>query len=447
MRRSTAFARPLRCGRPASSTRRTDVSTAACGGVPRNSSWAAPRRSTWRPTALAPSSGRSIRPAQHARRSRPGGAGSWPAAGARRRGRAARGAAKPSWRASASSSGWPLSRQAISTSTAARREARGVASIVRRYSRRAAPLSSSPCLGSVPPERISCMKSVSSFFVDWWRLVVPYFRSEERLDRHRRCWSARSRSPWRAWSVERRLQRMEPALLRQPAEQGRSGVLDGDDQLRLDRRARSSPSAWRARLVSPYLRLRWRRWLTGHYLDALAGRPRLLPHRAGAQGRQRRPAHRRGSAPAGLLHDEPAAGPDQRRGDAGLVPVHPVAAVGSDVAVLHRPRRRDPGLHGLGGADLRLRRHLARQPGRPPTDPAQLPAAALRGELPLRPDAGARECRGHRALSRRAARERGARREVHRRLQQRLARAGDRDAARSSTRSATASSRSSSPTS
>ena len=24
------------------------------------------------------------------------------------------------------------------------------------------------------------MKSVSSYFVDWWRLVVPYFRSEER---------------------------------------------------------------------------------------------------------------------------------------------------------------------------------------------------------------------------------------------------------------------------
>ncbi len=59
---------------------------------------------------------------------------------------------------------------------------------------------------------------------------------------------------------------MEPALLRQPAEQGRGGVLDRNGQFRLDRGARHRLRRG-TRLVSPYLRLRWRRWLTGHYLD------------------------------------------------------------------------------------------------------------------------------------------------------------------------------------
>ena len=72
-------------------------------------------RSRWRRRAAA----RSSRPAP--RRSRPAGAASWPAAGARRRGRAGRARGSPGWRASASSSGWPLSRQAASTSSATRR--------------------------------------------------------------------------------------------------------------------------------------------------------------------------------------------------------------------------------------------------------------------------------------------------------------------------------------
>ena len=60
------------------------------------------------------------------------------------------------------------------------------------------------------------------------------------------------------------------------------------------------------------------------------------------------------------------------------------------------------------------------QPGRPPADPAQLPEAALRGEFPLLAGAGARERRGHRALSRRAARGRCAERALRRCLRQRL---------------------------
>ncbi len=166
------------------------------------------------------------------------------------------------------------------------------------------------------------MKRVGSFLGDWWRLVVPYFKSEER---------------WIAISL------MIGAIVLTLSSVAVNVAYNEWSRRFFDTfQNKDEPGFWLeminfswiagltiafaiARgLVSPYLRLRWRRWLTRQYLDALARQPRLLPHRARAQDRQRRPAHLRGSAPARPLHHEARAGRDRRRGDPGLVPVHPV---------------------------------------------------------------------------------------------------------------------------
>ena len=109
------------------------------------------------------------------------------------------------------------------------------------------------------------MKSVSSYFVDWWRLVVPYFRSEER-------WIAIALlvgaivltlasvtvnvafSEWNRRFYDSLQNKDEAAFW---IEMGNFGWI-----------AALAIAFGVARgLVSPYLRLRWRRWLTGHYLD------------------------------------------------------------------------------------------------------------------------------------------------------------------------------------
>ena len=109
------------------------------------------------------------------------------------------------------------------------------------------------------------MKSVSSYFVDWWRLVVPYFRSEER-------WIAIALlvgaivltlasvtvnvafSEWNRRFYDSLQNKDEAAFW---IEMGNFGWI-----------AALAIAFGVARgLVSPYLRLRWRRWLTGHYLS------------------------------------------------------------------------------------------------------------------------------------------------------------------------------------
>ena len=109
------------------------------------------------------------------------------------------------------------------------------------------------------------MKSVSSYLGDWWRLVVPYFRSEER-------WIAIALlagaigltlasvtvnvafSEWNRRFYDSLQNKDEAAFW---TEMGNFGWI-----------AALAIAFGVARgLVSPYLRLRWRRWLTGHYLD------------------------------------------------------------------------------------------------------------------------------------------------------------------------------------
>ncbi len=109
------------------------------------------------------------------------------------------------------------------------------------------------------------MKSVSSYLGDWWRLVIPYFRSEER-------WIAIGLlvgaivltlaavtvnvafSEWNRRFYDSLQNKDEAAFW---IEMGNFGWI-----------AALAIAFGVARgLVSPYLRLRWRRWLTGHYLS------------------------------------------------------------------------------------------------------------------------------------------------------------------------------------
>ena len=109
------------------------------------------------------------------------------------------------------------------------------------------------------------MKSVSSYFGDWWRLVVPYFRSEER-------WIAIALlvgaigltlasvevtvafSEWNRRFYDSLETKNEAAFWTEMVNFGWIAAL-------------AIAFGVARGLVSPYLRLRWRRWLTGHYLS------------------------------------------------------------------------------------------------------------------------------------------------------------------------------------
>ena len=109
------------------------------------------------------------------------------------------------------------------------------------------------------------MKSVSSYFGDWWRLVVPYFRSEER-------WIAIALlvgaivltlasvtvnvafSEWNRRFYDSLQNKDEAAFWIEMVNFGWIAAL-------------AIAFGVARGLVSPYLRLRWRRWLTGHYLS------------------------------------------------------------------------------------------------------------------------------------------------------------------------------------
>ena len=109
------------------------------------------------------------------------------------------------------------------------------------------------------------MKSVSSYLGDWWRLVVPYFRSEER-------WiaivllvgaigltlaSVTVNVAFSEWN-----RRFYDSL------QNKDEAAFWTEMINFGWIAALAIAFGVARgLVSPYLRLRWRRWLTGHYLS------------------------------------------------------------------------------------------------------------------------------------------------------------------------------------
>ncbi|CAA9228916.1 MAG: Efflux ABC transporter, permease/ATP-binding protein, partial [uncultured Acetobacteraceae bacterium] len=134
----------------------------------------------------------------------------------------------------------------------------------------------------------------------------------------------------------------------------------------------------------------------------LAGRPRLLPHRAGGRRHgQPGPAHRRGPPHVRGRDAGPRPRPDALRRHP--VQLHPGAL--GPVRAARRFRRHGPRLHGLGGAALRGGRHVADAPHRPAADRPQLRPAAGGGGLPLRPGAPPRQRGGGGAPRRRSGRE------------------------------------------
>ncbi len=108
------------------------------------------------------------------------------------------------------------------------------------------------------------MKSVGSFFGDWWRLTIPYFRSEER-------WIA---LVLLAGAIGLTLASVSVSVAFSEWNRRFYDSLQNKDEAAFWTEMISF--GWIAALaiffgvarglVSPYLRLRWRRWLTRHYL-------------------------------------------------------------------------------------------------------------------------------------------------------------------------------------
>lgn len=108
------------------------------------------------------------------------------------------------------------------------------------------------------------MKSVGSFFGDWWRLTIPYFRSEER-------WIALFLL---AGAIGLTLASVSVSVAFSEWNRRFYDSLQNKDEAAFWTEMISF--GWIAALaiffgvarglVSPYLRLRWRRWLTRHYL-------------------------------------------------------------------------------------------------------------------------------------------------------------------------------------
>jgi hypothetical protein len=108
--------------------------------------------------------------------------------------------------------------------------------------------------------------------------------------------------------------------------------------------------------LNQWLQIRWRRWLTRHYLDHwLAGanhyRMQLLGDAAPAHRRGYPAIHRRRSGRRGYFADRPR--PVELGGDARLVRGDPVESVGDRPAAHVRLGLGDPRISRMGRLDLR----------------------------------------------------------------------------------------------
>ena len=118
--------------------------------------------------------------------------------------------------------------------------------------------------------------------------------------------------------------------------------------------------------LNQWLQIRWRRWMTQHYLDDWLEQCQPLPHAAsGRRCRQPRPAHRRGHQSVHREGPVPQPRPAQLGGHARFVRRHSLAAVGERAVHPVRHPVGDSGLSGLGGADLFHRRHCPDAVDRP----------------------------------------------------------------------------------
>ena len=155
---------------------------------------------------------------------------------------------------------------------------------------------------------------------------------------------------------------------------------------------------------------------------ALALGARLLPARAAPRARrQSRSAHRGRRERLHERRARPLLRPGRVARDARLVRRDPLVALAHVRVHSRRRAATRPGVHGVGGARLRGALDLHHAPRRPQARPDPLRAAALRGRLPLRPRAAARERRSGRAARSRGGRAAGRERALPPRRRQFLA--------------------------
>ena len=197
------------------------------------------------------------------------------------------------------------------------------------------------------PQEIPSVKNISATLATVWRIAVPYFRSEDKwagrgllgvVDRHR---AGAGRDRRAAQSVA------EPVLQRAPGQ--RTGMSSSC------RSGSSSASAFAYVALAVYklylnqwLQIRWRRWMTQHYLGewlngATHYRMQLKGDAADNPDQRitedvknfRRADARHRSRPAVVGRD------------AGLVHRHPLGPVQQGAVAHVRHRYRHPGLSGL----------------------------------------------------------------------------------------------------
>ena len=153
-------------------------------------------------------------------------------------------------------------------------------------------------------------------------------------------------------------QRVEPRVLRRPAEQGCPGVLARTGAVHLAG-VRLHRHCGLPVLPDPVAGDALAGLDDGPLSGPLAGQQGLLPDGDHPlRPRRRRPAGQpgpadcRGHEPVHELFGQPVHGTAQRAGDPGEFCGHPLVALGQFCLRLERPDHRDPGLHGLDGRGL-----------------------------------------------------------------------------------------------
>ena len=141
----------------------------------------------------------------------------------------------------------------------------------------------------------------------------------------------------------------------------------------------------------------------------MAAGPQSLPHAiAGRRRRQPGPARLRRRQIVRRKNAGYRPATVEFGGDAGVLRGDPVGPLGGGAAAPVRQGVPDPRLSGMGRGDVCCVRHRADAVDRLAADQARFQSAALRGQFPLQPGAGARKLRADRAAAGRERRTRAA---------------------------------------
>ena len=202
------------------------------------------------------------------------------------------------------------------------------------------------------------MNNISSTLATVWRIAAPYFRSEDK-------WAGRGLLA-AVISIELALVAIDVLLnqWQQPLLQRAAGIQLGrlrQGDRRLLRAGDVLHRACRLPALSQSMAADPLAALADQALSRrMAARRQSLPHAiAGRRRRQSGPAHRRRRQTVRRADAGYRTEPSEFGGDAVFLRHHPVGPVGSSAPAPVRQGVRDPGLSGLGRADLCDLRHGA----------------------------------------------------------------------------------------